>query len=168
MTINISREDQTIISLFQGDIPLVERPYKVLAREAGLTEEAFLDKLKFFKEKGVLRRAGAIVRHYRAGYTSNVMVCWQVEEERVEEAGKAMAHYRDISHIYQRPAFPPHWPYNLFTMVHGRDEGQTRELIQRISRETGLQDYQLLKSVREFKKTSMEYFKGEICQDGPT
>jgi DNA-binding Lrp family transcriptional regulator len=80
-----------------------------------------------------------------------------VEEERVDEVGRKMAAFREVSHCYRRNP-SDRWPYNLYTMIHARDESACVEIARRISETTVVPSYKLLFSRRELKKTSMEYF----------
>ena len=43
-------------------------------------------------------------------------------------------------------------------MVHGRSEEECREVIDELRRETTLDEYAVLDSLEELKKTSMTYF----------
>jgi hypothetical protein len=43
-------------------------------------------------------------------------------------------------------------------MVHAKDEDSCREIARKISEETSIDNYTLLFSREELKKTSMEYF----------
>jgi hypothetical protein len=43
-------------------------------------------------------------------------------------------------------------------MIHGDDEDECHRIAQRMSQETAIEEYALLFSEKEFKKTSMEYF----------
>jgi len=65
-----------------------------------------------------------------------------------------------VSHCYERPTFPD-WPYTHFTMIHARTKARCEEIVGEISRETGIADYQLLYSTREYKKTRVRYFVEE-------
>ena len=150
--------EKSIISLLQGDLPLIPTPYADMASELGIGEELLLAKIKEFKEKGIVRRIGAILYHQRAGYNANSMCAWEVPPERVDEVGGIMATFPQASHVYQRPTSHD-WPYNLFTMIHGRTRQECEAVSRDISRKTGIGNYILLYSTREFKKTSMEYFK---------
>lgn len=149
--------EKKIISLVQGDIPVEPRPYLTIAGRLGVDEETVLTVLKDLCERGVIRRFGATLRHQKSGFTANAMVAWQVAEERVNEVGKMMADFDQVSHCYRRdPA--PGWPYNFYTMVHSTDEAACREIAERISQKTGVNTYEVLFSQRELKKTSMQYF----------
>jgi hypothetical protein len=62
-----------------------------------------------------------------------------------------------VSHCYQRPRFAG-FPYNLYTMIHGRSREECESAAGTISEQTGIADYALLYTTEEFKKTSPEYF----------
>ena len=149
--------DKEVISRIQGDLPLVSRPYAAMAEEIGITEEEFIERVKELRKGGVLRRFGATLRHQEAGFSSNAMVAWAVPDDRVEETGKAMARFREVTHCYQRRS-QKDWPYNIYTMIHGSNHDQCHEIADRMSLSTGIDQYVLLFSEKEFKKTSMEYF----------
>jgi siroheme decarboxylase len=149
--------DKKIISRLQGDIPLDREPFAAIAAEIGITEETLLQKLDQYLASGVMRRLGTILRHHKAGFNANAMVGWAVPNEQVEEVGTVMATFREASHVYLRPTYPD-WPYNLFTMLHGKTPGDLEQAAEEISAKTGITEYKMLYSTREFKKTSMKYF----------
>ena len=153
----IDEVDKRVIQLIQGDLPLDLRPFAVLAVKAGISEEEFVERVVSLKQRGIIRRFGATLRHQEAGFSSNAMVAWIVPEERIESVGKTMARFRAVTHCYQRKTSKG-WPYNLYTMIHGDNREECHEIAKKISRKAGIQDYILLFSEKEFKKTSMKYF----------
>jgi DNA-binding Lrp family transcriptional regulator len=122
-----------------------------------MTESEFLERIRALKASGVIRRFGATLRHQEAGFSSNAMVAWIVPDDTIEEIGKAMAEFREVTHCYQRRP-QKDWKYNLFTMVHGDDKEACYQVAKRMSQATGMDEYILLFSEKEFKKTSMAYF----------
>lgn len=153
----LDETDKKIIQLIQRDIPTDARPFARLAERLGLEEEHVIRRIKSLKERGIIRRFGATLRHQEAGFSANAMVAWRVPEERIDEVGEAMSAYREVTHCYQRQSRKD-WTYNLYTMVHGDSEEQCYRIAERMSAETGITEYVLLFSEKEFKKTSMEYF----------
>lgn len=149
--------DRKIIGLLQGDMPLDLRPFAIMADQAGMTEEQFLSRVKSMADGGIIRRFGATLRHQKAGFSANAMVAWIVRDNKVEEAGRIMAGFREVTHCYQR-APQGDWKYNLYTMIHGNNRDECREIAQRISKNTAINQYAILFSEKEFKKTSMEYY----------
>ncbi|SCY86780.1 siroheme decarboxylase subunit beta [Desulfoluna spongiiphila] len=153
----LSDQEKQVISAIQGDIPVCENPYQVLAQGLDMTEEDFLTVLNRLHDKGLIRRFGATLRHQKSGFTANAMVAWQVEEARVEEVGSTMASYKEVSHCYRRnPAEA--WPYNLYTMIHATSRDACLDTARRISEEAGVSVYRVLFSKQELKKISMTYF----------
>jgi DNA-binding Lrp family transcriptional regulator len=155
--VTIEEIDKKIIRLIQGDLPLEPRPFGVLAEKIGMTEEAFVGRVKALKEKGVIRRFGATLYHQEAGYSSNAMVAWLVPEEKIEETGRMFAGFREVTHCYHRSP-QMDWHYNLYTMIHGDNREACYEIARRMSETVRINDYELLFSEKEFKKTSMAYF----------
>lgn len=152
--------EKRIIALIQEDMAVTERPYLAIAEELGITETDLLEHLKDLSRRGVIRRFGATLRHQRAGFSANAMVAWIVDKDRIEEVGQKMASFDQVSHCYQRnPA--PDWPYNLYTMVHADSEQACHETARKMSTATSVQDYTLLFSREELKKTSMVYFPSD-------
>ncbi|MGB9802431.1 Lrp/AsnC family transcriptional regulator, partial [Desulfofundulus sp.] len=134
----LNQLEKDIIRTLQEGLPLVSRPFLVLAQKLGISEEELLSRVRDLVERGIIRRFGAAVRHQDLGYIFNAMVVWQVPEERIEEVGRLMASFDEVSHCYQRPARPPEWPYNLFTVVHGQTAQDCREIAARLSRASGI------------------------------
>jgi DNA-binding Lrp family transcriptional regulator len=149
--------ENEIVALIQGDIAITQRPYLEIAQQLGIPEEILLEKLKGLCDKGVIRRFGATIYHQKSGFQANAMVAWKVDEDRVDEAGEKMASFKAVSHCYRRNP-TQNWPYNLYTMIHAKDEESCRGIARKIPIETSTNNYTLLFSRKELKKTSMKYF----------
>ncbi len=156
--------EKMILALAGDDLPDSATPFADIARRVGVDESQVIGLLARLKDGGVIRRFGATLRHQKAGWGHNAMVAWRVEPERNPEAvGQALADRPEISHCYLRRTYPE-WPYNLYTMIHGRNPGDCLKVAEELSRQTGISDYQVLQSVRELKKTSMRYFRQGDCE----
>ena len=153
----MTEAENAICAAIQDDIPLETRPFEKLAKKIGISEDEFIKKANEFLEKGYIRRFGAAIRHRKAGIAANGMGVWIVPEADRERGGKIMASFKEVSHCYERPSFEG-WPYNLFTMIHGRTKEDCYELAKKISESTEIKNYKLLFSSQEFKKESMVYF----------
>ncbi|NQT57312.1 MAG: Lrp/AsnC family transcriptional regulator [Desulfobacteraceae bacterium] len=153
----IDEIDKKVIGLIQGDLPLDKRPFATMAKKIDLTEEEFLSRVKDLKKQGIVRRFGATLRHQEAGFSSNAMVAWVVPDDRVDEAGSLLSKFPEVTHCYEREP-QKDWHYNLYTMIHGNNRDLCIQIAERMSRSIGIDQYVLLFSEKEFKKTSMEYF----------
>ena len=146
-----------ILSIVQGDLPDGPEPFAEVARQAGASVEEVIELISGMKQRGEIRRFGATLRHQKAGYGSNAMVAWFVDPEDMERIGQFMAARPEISHCYHRVNCMD-WPYNLYTMVHAKSREECDEKVAELARLSGLDEYDVLESRREFKKTSMRYF----------
>ncbi len=152
--------EKQVIAAIQGDIPVTERPYQVLAEELEVSEDRLLSTLQALAARGVIRRFGATLRHQQSGITANAMVAWQVTEAAVEKTGQMFAENDAVTHCYRRDPMPD-WPYNLYTMVHAGDRDTCLELTRKMAEAAGITEYTVLFSQQELKKTSMQYFDDE-------
>jgi len=152
-----NESERRILRMAQADLPDSATPYADMAAAAGVTEAEVLDLLARLKESGAIRRFGATLRHQKAGYGANAMVAWYVDDDDMARVGKYMSSRREISHCYHRINCLD-WPYNLYTMVHAGSPEECRRIVEELVRESGIDDYAMLLSRKELKKTSMEYF----------
>lgn len=153
----LTETEKRVIASIQGDIPITQRPYAQMARRLQITEDELLQTLEQLCDRGVIRRFGATLRHQKSGYGANAMVAWRVEEHRIEAAGASMAAVKAVSHCYRRNPSEA-WPYNLYTMIHAKDEASCRQIAREMASQAAVKTYTLLFSRKELKKTSMVYF----------
>jgi DNA-binding Lrp family transcriptional regulator len=146
-----------IVRELQEDFDLTARPYDGMTERLGITCEQLAAKAEEFKERGILRRVSAVLHHRRAGFRANAMAVWRVPEERAEDVGSIMAGSKWVTHCYQRPTYP-NWPYSHFTMIHATTQEQCENVAREIANASGIDDYLLLYSTREYKKTRVRYF----------
>ena len=71
-----------------------------------------------------------------------------------------MASFKQVSHCYRRNPTNG-WPFNLYTMIHANDEESCRQTARNMSQQAGVENYSLLFSRKELKKTSMVYFQSD-------
>ncbi|MFO7570416.1 MAG: hypothetical protein R6W75_11515 [Smithellaceae bacterium] len=148
--------DRKAARLLQYDLPQSSAPFMGIASECGMTQTEMIEVIRSFKAEGLMRKFGAIVRHQKAGYGTNALVVWSVPPDAIEQAGKRFASLPSVSHCYQRqPAFMGR--YNLFTMLHTREHDLT-PILDEMAVSIGQNDYLILESLQEYKKTSPEYF----------
>ena len=152
--------EKKVIAIIQGDIPISKRPYKDIAEMMGEDEQTVLSVLRDLSERGLIRRYGATLRHQKSGFTANVMVAWQVDEDRIHDVGRQMAQHDAISHCYRREPNEK-WPYNLYTMIHAKDRDACHAIASELVKQNGINNYTMLFSERELKKTSMVYFEDD-------
>lgn len=153
-----SDKEKALVQLLDKNIPITSEPFNTIAETAGYTIDELLHLLTTWQNKGILRRMALILHHHKVGFKANAMCIWPVEDNKIIEAGRSLASNKEVTHCYQRPTHAL-FPYNLFAMIHTDSWENTTRLFQRISDKAGLHDGKMLCSLKEYKKTSMQYFK---------
>jgi len=148
------------IGVVQEDLPLAPRPFAAQAEVLGTDEDTVLGMIQSFKDRKLMRRFAAVMNHRTAGFKANAMGVWAVPENELEAIGPQMAGFAAVSHCYRRPTYDD-WPYSVFTMIHGRSARDCEATVEAIRRETGIDEYCLLWSIKEYKKVRLEYFTPE-------
>ena len=152
-----TEENKEFIRELQKDLEITDRPFLKSAQKLEMSEAQVFEKLKSLEEIGIMRRFAAILRHRDVGFTANGMIVWKVQEERIKEVGEKLGSFPQVSHCYQRPVYPD-WPYNVFSMIHCKSEAEALDMAKTIQKQIDVDEYRILFSTREFKKTRVEYF----------
>ncbi len=158
-TSRLSEQDRKLIAAIQGGLPLVSRPYAAVAEQVGMSEQQVIERIARLKEEGAIKRLGIVVRHQELGYIANAMVVWDVPDRRTAELGAKLGELECITLCYERPRRLPHWPYNLFSMIHARSRQAVLDSVERIVRDLGLEEipHHVLFSGRRFKQRGARY-----------
>ncbi len=153
---SLSETEKQVLRVIQHGMPRSMTPFADMAQKAGIETEQLLDVIKGWKADGSLRRIGAIVNHFEVGLPAGMMVVWQVEPDRIEEVGKKLAEFAEVSHAYERIATED-WPYNLYTMVHGASTEQVEKTVEAMSKACGVENFRGLITEKELKKVPPTY-----------
>lgn len=159
--IELTALHHAIIREIQYDIEFVSEPFKKIIEKLEIDYETFFAILEELQNSGIMRRFASILNHRKAGFSANAMVVWDVDETLGDEIGQKAAAFSAVSHCYLRPKYE-NWPYNLFTMVHGKTTEETNSIIEEMAEEIDAKSYMPLYSSREFKKVRIEYFTPEF------
>jgi siroheme decarboxylase len=160
--------ERRLLAALQGGIEPVARPFARLADQAGVEEETALAKIAHWLQVGLIKRFGVIVGHRALGYRANAMVVWDVPEDTVDACGSALAAEPAVTLCYRRTRCLPHWRYNLFCMIHGRERAEVEAVIESVGRRNGLAELPsaVLFSRRCFKQQGAQYFEAEPALHG--
>jgi siroheme decarboxylase len=146
-----------MISVAQEDLSDDPRPFAVMGERLGIDEDRVLEVLERFRTRKLMRRFAAVMNHRSAGFKANAMGVWAVPDDQLAEIGPRMASFAAVSHCYRRPTYED-WPYTVFTMVHGHNARDCEATIEAIRDDTGINEYALLWSIKEYKKVRLRYF----------
>ena len=154
---DLTEADVSFIREMQEDLLLECKPFDAMAGRLSLSIDELFVKADEMVARRLMRRYAAVLHHRRAGFSANAMVVWNVPECRSVEVGMAMAKHPAVTHCYERPRYED-WRFSHFSMIHAVTRGECEEIASRIAQDTGIEDYQLLYSHREYKKTRVRYF----------
>ena len=152
-----TEQDKDFIRELQKDMEIIDEPFVKAANNLGISEDELFSKMKHYESLGVLRRFAAILRHRQVGFTANGMIVWKVPEDRITSVGETLGSFPQVSHCYERPTYDD-WPYNVFSMIHCKTHDEAYDVAKTIQDQIDVNEYKILFSSREFKKTRVEYF----------
>ena len=154
----ISPFDRKLLAILQDGFEIVSNPWDSIAGRLDISTKELFTKINSLKEAGAIKRISGVLRHGRIGFNANGMACFALDDDRIEEAGRRVAEFPEVSHCYQRKICPE-WCYPLFAMVHGKDRGETNAVIENIRRSIDCSDSLVLYSLKELKKERVKYFR---------
>lgn len=123
--------DRKILTLISSSIPIEERPFGSIAREAGITEDEAIERIGRLKARGIIRRIGAVINPRGMGWHSTLCAV-NIPEEKISEYAAFVNAYPEVTHNYVRTGEPNCW----FTLITP-DAGQARAIIREIEERLG-------------------------------
>lgn len=149
--------DRQLIVATQAGLPLVSRPYHLLAGQLGIPATEVQARLAVMLASGTIRRIGAVPNHYALGYRFNGMTVWDVDDERIDALGEQVGALPFVTHCYRRPRKLPDWSYNLFAMIHCKSGAEADVHVAEIAALLGAacRAHETLFSSRILKKTGL-------------
>jgi len=158
---DLSPAERDLVYEIQGGLPATQQPFDAVSDAVEKDTEWVCETLRRFLAEGKIRRVGVVPNHYELGYEENAMTVWDVPDDQVQPAGEAVAAFDFVTHCYERPRHDGVWPYNVFAMVHGRDEAECAERIDAVDQtmrefwDPAEEDHDLLYSTQILKKTGI-------------
>ena len=156
--------DQQLLARIEKGIALTPEPFNEIARELGITQKEVIARLTKLKEEGVIRKFGASIKPNNIGFSANALVAWKVPADRIREIGSQLSNLSDISHCYERKTVSGRWEYNLYTVMHARERQNIQSLVNQISAGMGINDYKILYSTRDLKRTKFRTNNPDVIQ----
>jgi DNA-binding Lrp family transcriptional regulator len=155
---DLSALDKALLLEIQDGFPLSETPYRDVATAVDAPVEDVLAAIERLQADGCIKRIGCVVNHVVTGFDANCMVVWDVPDERLDEWGEVVGKLPYVTLCYHRPRRPEQgWPYNLFTMIHGRDPEAVDAKIDELAGEYLPVDHERLYSTATLKQTGARY-----------
>ncbi|MFH1091119.1 MAG: Lrp/AsnC family transcriptional regulator [Pseudomonadota bacterium] len=141
----LSDIERSILNQIQSDFPIEKRPYHVLGRRLGLSEEEVLSAVRDMRAKGIIRRIGGSFSSSRLGYASTLCAA-RVPKEKVEEFARFVNRYEGVTHNYRRNHDVNVW----FTFIAPSME-EIEQRLAEIAQATGITEIYNLPAEKTFK-----------------
>ncbi|QCC58539.1 Lrp/AsnC family transcriptional regulator [Natrinema thermotolerans] len=155
---DLSALEADLLLEIQDGFPLSATPYRDIAAELDAAVEDVLAAVERLLATGCIKRIGCVINHVATGFDANCMVVWDVPDEDLDAWGERAGGLPYVTLCYHRPRRPEQdWPYNLFTMIHGRDPDAVDEKIDELAADYLPVDHERLYSTETLKQTGARY-----------
>ena len=147
--------DQTDVCLLrelERGLPLVPAPFEEIGKRLGIDGDEVVERIRHLKKAGIIRKLRARIDQRKVGLSANALVAWKATRTGDSDVGKLLAAFPSVTHCYERMPIPGRWEYTHYTVHHGYRRDQVLDEIRAIAEQTGLRDYLVLFSTREFKR----------------
>jgi len=142
----------------QNGFPLSLTPYADIADALGVPTGTVIERIEDLLARRCLKRVGCVVNHLVTGFDSNCMVVWDVPDDELDATGERVGSLPFVTLCYHRPRRPEQdWPYNLFTMVHGRESAAVDAKIDELAAEYLPVPHERLYTEETLKQTGARY-----------
>jgi DNA-binding Lrp family transcriptional regulator len=108
----MDKTDRRVLNFINKALPIEERPFKIVAESAGITEKEAIERVRILKDSRIIRRIGAVVNPAGIGWKSTLCAA-DIPLERLEEFAEFVASYIEVTHNYLREGHPNCW----FTII---------------------------------------------------
>ena len=131
--------DITILDVLQQDIPLVSRPWEVLANRIGISESVLLERLKRLCQAGIIRGISPVIESRSLGINAATLVAFPVPEEKICEVAEIINQCPEVSHNFRREHH-----YSLWFTLAARDKESLNKILDTILTRTGFSENTIL------------------------
>ncbi|SMB88406.1 Lrp/AsnC family transcriptional regulator [Deinococcus hopiensis] len=136
---------EQLLNRIQRNIPIVQRPYRLIAEEVGLTEREALDILREVKAEGVLRQVSAIFDTRTLGYKSSLVAAVH-DEDQLDAGAEIVNGHPGVSHNYKR-----NHDFNLWYTIAVPPESDLEAHVQKLHELSGARMTRLMPTLHLFK-----------------
>lgn len=153
--------DLALLDALQDDIPLVPRPFNVIATRLGISEGDVVHRVRRLQEQGIIRGLSPVLESRHVGLTATTLVALMVPDEQIQKVARLINAYPEVSHNYRRDH-----AYSLWFTLAGKDEHRIREILQEIKEQAMLDEGDILElpTVRRFKIDVRFAFPGHLVK----
>ena len=132
-TFEPDQTDLAILNVLQDDLPLVSRPWNMIAGRLGITETDILGRMQRLEEAGIIRGISPVLESRHLGLNAATLVALHVPEERVNEIAAIISSYPEVSHNFRRDHY-----YSLWFTIAAQNGEEIQKVLHEILERTGI------------------------------
>ncbi len=137
--------DKKMLNILQKEFPLEERPFLIVAGRCGISEDEALARIKKMKDKGIIRRIGAVFDGTKLGRVSTLCAA-RVPEDKIDHFVQIVNANKGVTHNYRR-----NHEYNIWFTASAASAGELSAFLDDVREKTGVTDILNMRAVRTFK-----------------
>ncbi|MEN6467523.1 MAG: AsnC family transcriptional regulator [Smithella sp.] len=137
--------DKKILNILQKEFPIAEQPFLIIAERCGISEEETISRIQKMKDKGIIRRIGAVFDGKKLGRVSTLCAA-RVPEDKIDNFVKLVNANKGVTHNYRR-----NHEYNIWFTVSAETAKELEEFLAKVKEKTGVADILNMRAVRTFK-----------------
>ena len=141
----MDQTDRKILNILQSRFPVVPEPFEAVAEELGISGDEVMNRVRRLKERGIIRRIGAVFDSRALGYASTLCAA-KVPGEKMKHFVAVVNRCPGVTHNYRRSH-----EYNVWFTLIAPDRKELEKTLEGIRRDTGVEDVISLEAVRTFK-----------------
>lgn len=137
--------DKKLLNILQKEFPLEEEPFRLIGERCGISEEETLARVQKLKERGIIRRIGAVFDGKKLGRASTLCAA-RVPEDKIRSFVRMVNAKKCVTHNYRRGH-----EYNVWFTATAANAEELKVLLADVKKRTGVTDILDLRAVRTFK-----------------
>lgn len=137
--------EKDLLNLVQNDFPLSVRPFEVIGKKLGISEDQCIEILKKLSDSGILRAVRAVINWNSIGY-STMLIGMKVQPNNIAEVAEELQHIDEITHNYSREGELNLW----FTLIYS-SANQKDILLERLRKMRGVIDIKEFPAEKVYK-----------------
>ena len=158
--LDFSNQEIEILRKIQEELPLLDRPFQKWARDLEMTETDFLENIKDFVKRGIVRRFAMIFPAEEKLSASQNMLVWQVPEEKQDAIAASISSFPGVSQCDRRRVLSE-FPYPLVAFFSSKTES-VEETVLGIQKKIGKWPWVSIPVVSELKNSRPFYFPKDL------
>jgi len=124
--------DRELFLFLQKGLPVVPKPYEDIAEKLKISQESVLQRIKEFKDKGLMKRIDFRLNFNKMGFLSTLVAC-QVSKEEISKVKDIIAQCPYVSHNYLRQH-----QLNMWFTVTAPSEENLEGLLKNLKQQLGV------------------------------